>query len=120
MPYGGSDPWGARVLSRSGPGARRSPGAGSGPKRRYLVDVEPSHSFSWRALGYRLWWSRRDWSPATRALLNIRVVALRVITIVPIILWWGRTRRRRFDIDRRGGLDDYWGVGIGGPIRSPE
>ena len=77
-------------------------------------------SFFWRALGCRLWWSRRDWSPATRALLDRGVVALRVVTIVPIRLWGcDRNRRRRCNIDCRRRCDDHWRVGIGSPIRSP-
>ena len=44
-----------------------------------------------RALGCRSWWGRRNGSPATRALRDSRVVALRIVTIVPILLW-GRRR----------------------------
>ena len=43
MPYGGRDPQGARVLSRSVLEAKRSPVAGLGLQRRYPVDVESSH-----------------------------------------------------------------------------
>ena len=66
-----------------------------------------------------IWWGRSDRSPATMALLDIRVVALRVVTIIPIGRWRrGRPRRRRFDIDRRG-RDHHRGVVIGSPVRSP-
>jgi hypothetical protein len=72
------------------------------------------------ARGCRSGWGWRDWSPATRALRYSGVVALRIITVVPIILW-GEDRgwRRRFDIDRSRRCDDDRGVGIGSPVRSP-
>ena len=68
---------------------------------------------------------RGDRAPAAGALLDIRIVALRVLTIIP-----GRSCRRRgrlgrrLDIDRRRGLDDHRriridiGIGIGSPDRS--
>jgi hypothetical protein len=65
-------------------------------------------------------WGRDDRSPATRALLDIWVVALRVVTIVPIERGRrGSSRRGRFDIDRSRGRHDHRGVGIGSPVRSP-
>src|SRR5437773_10435841 len=57
-----------------------------------LTDVAPSPrgqgdegAYPIRLLAAALWrwWRRSDWSPATGALLHIRVVALRIIAIVP-------------------------------------
>src|SRR2546430_921769 len=41
-------------------------------------------------------WRGGHWPPASRALLDIWVVATRIVAIVPRCLW-------------RGGLDDHWG-----------
>src|SRR5215831_4972405 len=69
--------------------------------------------------GSTIGWGRSDRSPATRALLDIRVVALRVVTIIPRGRWRrGSSWRRGFDIDRRG-RDHHRRVIIGSPVGFP-
>jgi len=81
------------------------------------------------ALGYALEHTlgrlgeRGDWLPATRALLHLRVISLRILAIIPISR--GRKRRVRclgsgLDIDlRRRSDDNRWIVGIWGPVVGP-
>jgi len=78
----------------------------------------PGDCLKRRAWKHTLARSRCDLPPSTRALLHIRVVALRILTIVPGGLCGGLCRGR-LDIDRRWGRDDNRWVAIWHPIWSP-
>ena len=71
------------------------------------------HHALWR--GWRR--GRNDRSPSAGALLHIRVVALRIVAIVPGGL--GRRLWCGLDIDLRGRRDDDRRVAIRRPVRSP-
>jgi hypothetical protein len=96
-----------------------SPRSADGLSRHWVrttIGYAPEHTL-WRC------WSRGDWSPASRALLYIRVVTLGILAVVPVRR--GRRRRARYlggglHIDRWGCDDDrWWVVRIGLPVGPP-
>src|SRR5262245_18033444 len=92
---------------------------GSSPPRPSLVTlpafrraVLPCLHTSEDAISGHLLCARGNWSPSSRAQLDIGIVPLWIVAGVPV-LWWrrGRDRRRQLDIDRRCGLDHRLRIG---------